>query len=98
MVGHADVASVFKGLANVGFAGAHRNVADAQRSQPGVAKHLGPLLAFLARMRQIDVVLDVLDRDVFEADSLHALDGFLDRQLAERVGRDADFQPPPRIG
>src|SRR5262249_166436 len=54
--GNSYVTRVFKGLSNIGFARAHRDVADAHRNQSGVTEHLRALLALLGRMRDVNVV------------------------------------------
>src|SRR5260221_4001186 len=93
--GHADVARVFEGAADVGGVVLHPHVADAEgRDARGVdlrARRLALLGG--AVERQVEVV----DGDVGQADAVDGRHGRVHGHLAEGVGGDPRLQPAPAV-
>jgi hypothetical protein len=85
-------------MVGVRFAGAHGNVANTQRREPGVAEYLRSTFPLLARMRNVDMIFHILDRNVFQPNPFDPLNGLFNWQFAQRVRRNSHLQSVPRIG
>src|SRR5262245_8387458 len=95
---NADVAGEFESAADVGLIVFYSHVADAEWNQTGVAEHLRALFALLGRVREVNVVFDVFDGDIFQPHSLYSFDRLFNGQFAHGVGGDAYLQSQPGVG